>query len=77
VQSARGRGADPDQIRDRVWQLKLLFDWLDRVQSSDEPDDLSGHSQNQLQQASSLWLRRDFVEEARWQVWGVQIEHQG
>jgi anaphase-promoting complex subunit 1 len=77
VQSARGRGADPDQIRDRVWQLKLLFDWLDRVQSSDEPDALSGHSQNQLQQASSLWLRRDFVEEARWQVWGVQIEDQG
>ena len=76
VQSARGRGADPDQLRDRVWQLRLLFDWLDRVQSGDEPDVLSGQLQ-QMQQASSLWLRRDFVEEARWQVWGVQIEDQG
>ena len=76
VQSARGRGADPDQLRDRVWQLKLLFDWLDRMQSGDEPDALSGGLQ-QVQQAQSLWLRRDFVEEARWQVWGVQIEDQG
>ncbi|OQD77138.1 hypothetical protein PENDEC_c003G03396 [Penicillium decumbens] len=75
VRSARGRGADPDQLRDRVWQLRLLFDWLDRVQSGDEPDALSG-LQNHMQ-ASSLWLRRDFVEEAKWQVWGVQIENQG
>lgn len=77
VQSARGRGADPDEVRDRVWQLRLLFDWLDRVQAGDEQGSLSGQLQNQVQQASGLWLRRDFVEEAKWLVWGVQIEDQG
>lgn len=70
VQSARGRGADPDQMRDRIWQLRLLFDWLDRTQPGDERDHLSRPSQGQ---PSGLWLRRDFVEDARWQIWGVQI----
>lgn len=73
VQSAQGRGADPDEVRDRVWQLRLLFDWLDRVQSGDEPDGLSGQTQSEVQQTTGLWLRRDFVEEAKWRVWGVQI----
>lgn len=71
VQSARGRGADPDQIRDRIWQLRLLFDWLDRTQPGEERDHLS-RSVSQGQ-PSGLWLRRDFVEDARWQIWGVQI----
>lgn len=73
VQSAQGQGADPDEVRDRIWQLRLLFDWLGRVQSGDEPDGLSGQMQAQVQQPSGLWLRRDFLEEAKWQVWGVQI----
>ncbi|CRL20129.1 unnamed protein product [Penicillium camemberti] len=75
VQSARGRGADPDQIRDRIWQLRLLFDWLDRTQPGDERDHLSsrGLLSPAQGQPSGLWLRRDFVEEARWQVWGVQV----
>jgi anaphase-promoting complex subunit 1 len=77
VQSARGRGADPDQIRDRIWQLRLLFDWLDRTQPGDERDSHSrqmlSQGQDQKPQPSGLWLRRDFVEDARWQIWGVQI----
>ncbi|KAJ5114641.1 hypothetical protein NUU61_000400 [Penicillium alfredii] len=77
VQSARGRGADPDEVRDRVWQLQLLFDWLDRTQPDDDRDDRPGSSQSQtspnVAAASGLWLRRDFIEEARWQIWGVQI----
>ena len=74
VKSARGRGADPDEVRDRIWQLRLLFDWLDRSQTSEEQTDTPDHVQTQ---ASGLWLRRDFVEEARWQIWGVQVEDQG
>ncbi|KAJ5152905.1 Negative regulator of mitosis [Penicillium canariense] len=79
VQAARGRGADPDEVRDRVWQLRLLFDWLDRVQAGDEREMLVGdvHLQQNQNQASGLWLRRDFVEEARWQIWGVQSEDRG
>lgn len=77
IKSARGRGADPDEVRDRIWQLQLLFDWLDRSQSSEEYADAPGQAQTQLQaQASGLWLRRDFVEEARWQIWRVQVEDQ-
>lgn len=75
VQSARGRGADSDEIRDRIWQLQLLFDWLDRSQGDEQN---AGHQQSQSQTpVSGLWLRKDFVEEARWQVWGVQVEDQG
>ncbi|CAG8095071.1 unnamed protein product [Penicillium salamii] len=76
VQSARGRGADPDQIRDRIWQLRLLFDWLDRTQPGEERDHLSrqvASQSDQKLQRSGLWLRRDFIEDAKWQVWGVQV----
>ncbi|KAJ5632974.1 hypothetical protein N7490_009313 [Penicillium lividum] len=77
VQSARGRGADSDEVRDRIWQLQLLFDWLDRSQGG-EGDTRPDHLQSQFQTpVSGLWLRKDFVEEARWQVWGVQVEDQG
>jgi anaphase-promoting complex subunit 1 len=76
VQSARGRGADSDEVRDRIWQLQLLFDWLDR--SHGDEHDTASHQQSQSQTpVSGLWLRKDFVEEARWQVWGVQVEDQG
>ena len=73
VQSARGRGADPDQIRDRIWQLRLLFDWLDRTQPGEERDHLSKQLPQGEQARSGLWLRRDFIEDAKWQIWGVQI----
>lgn len=77
IKSARGRGADPDEVRDRIWQLQLLFDWLDRSQSSEGHAETPARGQTQLQtQASGLWLRRDFVEEARWQIWRVQVENQ-
>ncbi|KAJ5780931.1 Anaphase-promoting complex subunit 1 [Penicillium paradoxum] len=75
VQSARGRGADPDQVRDRIWQLRLLFDWLDRTQPGDERDYLLARQMMSSAQVqpSGLWLRRDFVDDAKWQVWGVQV----
>ncbi|KAJ5819722.1 hypothetical protein N7474_005313 [Penicillium riverlandense] len=72
IQSARGRGADPDQVRDRIWQLRLLFDWLDRSSPAAENNSLSSSSSSSAQ-PPGLWLRKDFVEEARWLVWGVQV----
>jgi anaphase-promoting complex subunit 1 len=52
-----------------------LFDWQDRVQAGDEREISAGEEQVQAQnQTSGLWLRRDFIEEARWQIWGVQSE---
>lgn len=74
VRSARGRGADEDEVRDRIWQLRLLFDWLDRSQAPESES--SGPSQEMRTLPSGLWLRRDFIEEARWKIWGVQVEDQ-
>ena len=74
IRSARGRGADEDEVRDRIWQLRLLFDWLDRSQSAENGKAES--SQDMCTLPSGLWLRRDFIEEARWKIWGVQVEDQ-
>ncbi|KAJ5110796.1 hypothetical protein N7532_001331 [Penicillium argentinense] len=72
VRSAKGRGADPDQVRDRIWQLRLLFDWLESVEARATADD--GDEMSAAQHRSDLWLRRDFIEEAKWLVWGVQVD---
>lgn len=76
IQSARGRGADPDQVRDRIWQLRLLFDWIERVQGDESKLNGLGAQSAAQSQSSGLWLRRDFVEEAKWRVWGVQADDQ-
>jgi anaphase-promoting complex subunit 1 len=50
------------------------------VQAGDEREISAGEGEEQVQaqnQTSGLWLRRDFVEEARWQIWGVQSEDNG
>ncbi|KAJ5594500.1 uncharacterized protein N7459_000708 [Penicillium hispanicum] len=77
VRSFRGRGAGPDEVRDHVWQLRLLFDWLDRSQSSHVTQDTSYQQQAPLQmKGPGLWIKRNFIEEVRWQIWGVQVEDQ-
>ena len=76
VQSSSGRGGDADEVRDRIWQLRLLFDWLDRSQSEEEDHNSDELETRLATQASGLWLRKDFIEEARWKIWGVQIEDQ-
>ncbi|EPS26616.1 hypothetical protein PDE_01554 [Penicillium oxalicum 114-2] len=78
VQAAHGQSADADEVRDRVWQLRLLFEWLDRVQADDAEKNASPGVLPQAQnQTSGLWLRRDFLEEARWQILEVQNEGPG
>ncbi|GAB1196058.1 hypothetical protein APSETT444_005324 [Aspergillus pseudonomiae] len=68
----------PDEIRDRLWQLRLLFNWVDsssdeRVQEIEEEAETSDDAVPRISgQSQGLWLRQDFVEEARWKVWGVQ-----
>ncbi|RAH83028.1 20S cyclosome subunit [Aspergillus japonicus CBS 114.51] len=67
IQAARGRAADADEVRDRLWQLRLLFSWLDsRAEDRMDQEGKSGSS-------DGLWLRRDYIEETRWKIWGVQI----
>ncbi|KAJ5726425.1 uncharacterized protein N7483_007782 [Penicillium malachiteum] len=77
VQSARGRGAEPDQVRDHIWQLRLLFEWLDRSQTDGKESHLDPFQNPVQTEASGLWLRRDFIEDARWQIWGVRVEDPG
>ncbi|KAL3466819.1 hypothetical protein BJX64DRAFT_218435 [Aspergillus heterothallicus] len=68
MQAAKGRGADPDEVRDRLWQLRLLFNWLD-VETQEEDNE---EKDTASLQSSGLWLRRDYIEELRWKVWGIQ-----
>ncbi|OJJ34252.1 hypothetical protein ASPWEDRAFT_113076 [Aspergillus wentii DTO 134E9] len=68
-----GRGADADEIRDRLWQLRLLFNWIDRNAMEDQGDEeVEGEDMGPTGPGNGLWLRRDFIEEARWKIWGIQ-----
>lgn len=60
-----GRAGDADAVRDRMWQLRLLFSWFDENHVS------AGTSTGE--QVGGLWLRDEFIEEARWKIWGAQI----
>lgn len=70
----------PDEIRDRLWQLRLLFNWVDscsdeRVPVIEKEIETSNDAIPRVSgQSQGLWLRQDFVEEARWKVWGVQTD---
>ncbi|KAL6237980.1 negative regulator of mitosis [Aspergillus navahoensis] len=74
IQSATGRGANPDEVRDRLWQLRLLFAWIDAGSSFPSESDEEKRDREETGSAPSngLWLRRDYVEELKWKIWGVQ-----
>ncbi|KAI9374651.1 negative regulator of mitosis [Aspergillus egyptiacus] len=71
MQTARCCRAHPAEVRDRLWQLRLLFSWIDA--SSLVPEG----GENSLERyrskpSNGLWLRRDYIEKAKWQIWGIQ-----
>ncbi|KAL4922154.1 hypothetical protein BDW62DRAFT_173030 [Aspergillus aurantiobrunneus] len=76
IQAAKGRGANPDEVRDRLWQLRLLFGWIDTgsfpSESYEERRDREGCAPS-----NGLWLRRDYVEELKWKIWGIQTGDYG
>ena len=61
--------AGGEVLANRLWQLRMLFSWLDRSREEVDDDgyDIIGHRMN------GLWLRRAFVEEMQWRIWGVQV----
>ena len=78
---ASGKRVEPDEIRDRIWQLRLLFNWIeegrleDRAESEEDDGDHVIDKEKSLvsDDKNGLWLRKDFIEEAKWKVWGVQM----
>lgn len=83
--STSGRGLD--EVRDRLWQLRLLFAWAEsgcggglgpvdrngvRLSGEDETGDGNGNCGEKL-----MWLRKETIEEAKWRIWGVQVGDQG
>ncbi|KAL4816171.1 negative regulator of mitosis [Aspergillus spinulosporus] len=74
IQSATGRGGSPDEVRDRLWQLRLLFAWIDAGSSfpSESDEEKRDRKETGSIPSSGHWLKRDYVEELRWKIWGVQ-----
>ena len=73
IRTISGQVSNPDAVRDRVWQLRLLFDWMESVADKEG----KGRPANEVAGNGGLWLRRDFIEEARWKIWGIQVGDRG
>ena len=83
--ATNARGAGPDEVRDRLWQLRLLFGWVDSqmemaTETDDDDDDENQEGEEggkEIGGENGLWLRKEFIEEVRWRIWGVQIGDYG
>lgn len=80
VQTAGGEGTGDEVLRDRLWQLRLLFAWVDALDAERERErdgeKLKGRKKTDAGAgagAIGMWLRREVVEAARWKVLGVQM----
>ena len=83
----RGHSQTFDEVRDRLLQLRLLFDWADRQVNLEkqaeagEKEDRDARSLTAHQQREKggieggLWLNYDIVEKARWKIWGIQLRN--
>lgn len=76
MQATKGRGASPEEVRDRLWQLKLLFSWIDARRVPSDEDGGNPYDWG-FSPDHGLWLKREYVEELRWKIWGVKHSGQG
>ncbi|KZZ88881.1 20S cyclosome subunit [Ascosphaera apis ARSEF 7405] len=61
----RGEGCGADVLRDRLYQFRLLFAWLDQSKRSKSgADDKNA--------ALGLWISEDLLESYRWKLWGIR-----
>ncbi|EDN03409.1 predicted protein [Histoplasma mississippiense (nom. inval.)] len=74
VDAATGQGDGDDTVRDRLWQLRLLFAWLD---SNDDRTKVAAGETRCRKTFKGMWLRADIIEDVRWRVWGVQVGDNG
>ncbi|KKK23392.1 hypothetical protein P175DRAFT_0434403 [Aspergillus ochraceoroseus IBT 24754] len=77
IQAATGRGADPDEVRTRLWQLRLLFSWVESGSYLQGGGEDAERQEGESTSSNGLWLRRDYIEETRWKIWGLQIGEEG
>lgn len=60
--------------RDQLWQLRLLFAWVDALDREDEERKAKGGDEKKEDDdddkgRGGRWLRREVVERLRWRVW--------
>lgn len=81
----KGRGGR--MHRDQLWQLRLLFAWVDgldreerEAETSGEVGVSDGRTEGRIQATGGNWLRRELIERLRWRVWkmgaGVEEENE-
>lgn len=56
--------------KDKLWQLRLLFAWLDRWERDDEQMGEGGENQ-WFSNSGGTWWRREVIERLRWKVWNM------
>ncbi|EXJ89982.1 hypothetical protein A1O3_03049 [Capronia epimyces CBS 606.96] len=62
--------------KDKLWQLRLLFAWLDRWEKDDEEIELQhgtgyGDDDKWFNKSGGTWLRKEVIERLRWRVWNM------
>ncbi|KAK2868107.1 hypothetical protein FQN49_003156 [Arthroderma sp. PD_2] len=76
VSAAARRGVSEDVVRDRLWQLRLLFTWVDSA-SNGSKDDSDGQEGDGAAVSKSRWLPQGVIEDARWKIWRIQSGDMG
>ncbi|KIW15059.1 hypothetical protein PV08_07846 [Exophiala spinifera] len=64
--------------KDKLWQLRLLFDWLDRWEKEDEEFDsiasATADENKWFGSSGGTWIRKELIERLRWRVWNMTTE---
>ncbi|EEA19657.1 Anaphase-promoting complex subunit 1 [Talaromyces marneffei ATCC 18224] len=84
--TVQGQAYSFDEVKDRLWQLRLLFAWVDRqveLERREEVHHEAGEHGTQSMTVQKraekrgveggLWLNYDVIEQARWKIWGIQV----
>ena len=71
ISAAASHGVSEEVVRDRLWQLRLLFAWIDGAKNSS--NDVGGsHDKDGVSMSMSRWLKQEVIEDARWKIWRIQ-----
>ncbi|KAF3897628.1 Negative regulator of mitosis [Trichophyton interdigitale] len=72
ISAAASHGVSEEVVRDRLWQLRLLFAWIDNAKNSSNDDGGSSHDKDGVSMSMSRWLKQEVIEDARWKIWRIQ-----